>query len=160
MAQATGTPGPDPYFTEPAKRELFLAAIRAGASLDAALKAIGTNYSTWQHWKRQADAGQEPYVEFINAVRAEEAALERRLTQTWLDIIEAARVTADHRPLMEFMSRRFKENWSPTYTAKVEASVELTNIDAEDVRRRLLRDATTGPSAPEDSGSGPGPGPD
>jgi hypothetical protein len=159
MGQSTNTPGPDPSFTIPEKREKFLAAIRAGASISAALKAIGASMTSWKYWKAQAAMGTSLYVEFLGAVDEAEAELEQRLTQTWLDIIERAQITGDHRPLMEFMSRRFKENWSPTYKAEIDTTIEFANLDAEDVRRRLLHAPLSPGTGAEDSSSSGSSGP-
>lgn len=147
MGDLTGQHGSDPLFTQPAIREAFLRAIRAGASYTAAQKAIGIAESTWTYWQTQAKNGKPLYVEFMAEVHAAEAQLEVNLTDTWLDIINVARQTGDHRPLMEFMSRRFKKDWSPTYKAEVGVTVDHTTPDSEEVLRRLIPELTSTPEA-------------
>jgi hypothetical protein len=142
--------------TDPAVQEKFLTAIRRGASYSAASRSIGIEDKTFFGWKRHARQGTEPYASFIARVEEAEAELEQRLTDQWLGIIE--RAVDDHRPVMEFLGRRFKADWSPTYKQEIEATIGYTSIDAQDVLRRLFGDAPDEPTGAEAEGAGGGAG--
>lgn len=94
--------------TEPIKKKI-IEAIQAGAWIKTACLYAGITESCFYNWKKQAEDGKEPYLQFFESLKGVEANLEKELAETWVEI---AKGNKDFRAIAEFMKRRFKDNWN------------------------------------------------
>jgi len=91
----------------PKVRERIVESIRAGAYAEQAARAAGIAPSTYYDWLRRGEAGEQPFSEFSEALRAGEAEAE---VAAVANIREAANA-GDWRAAAHYLERRHPERW-------------------------------------------------
>lgn len=90
----------------PAITKKICALVEEGSYFYSAAQANGISYTTFRNWMQLGEQGKEPYVSFLDAVRAAEATAEVRLVKLWskaaADSWQAAR---------DLLERRHRERW-------------------------------------------------
>lgn len=100
---------------EPERMERFVFAIRSGASIRGACAYAGISDRAYYNYMHTGERDLDPLArEFYERVKQAEGDLEVQLTSQWLAFAET-----DWRAIQEFMSRRFKGDWSPTVNARI-----------------------------------------
>jgi len=95
-------------------------AIGLGASYVDACGAAGIDYSTFAMWMQKGrDAKRGEYVDFLEAIRAEEAAA----TLRHLAVINNAAAKGDWKASLEWLKRRRRDDWGDA------SKVDLSNSD-------------------------------
>jgi hypothetical protein len=84
----------------PTTEERICEALRLGATYKLAAMAGGISYETLNNWLRAAEAGDERYVPFLQAVQAAE-------TEAFLDALKVIKRSKDAKVKLELLSRRY-----------------------------------------------------
>lgn len=93
---------------EPETLQLLLAALTDGLSRENAAREAGIAPKTFFNWMKQADAGNEPAMAFLQAVEKAEASVERRCTRNVLKASESPQFWAAG---MTYLERRWPDRW-------------------------------------------------
>ena len=84
----------------PTTEERICEALRLGATYKLAAMAGGISYETLNNWMRAGEAGDERYVQFLQAVQAAE-------TEAFLDALRVIKRSKDAKVKLELLSRRY-----------------------------------------------------
>lgn len=90
----------------PRLRKRLLDLIAQGAYVEQAARAVNIAPSTFYAWKERGEAGEQPYAEFLEALRAREALAETEC----VGLLRAAGET-DWRAVAALMERRWPDRW-------------------------------------------------
>ncbi|MGZ6372703.1 MAG: hypothetical protein ACXWL8_04835, partial [Candidatus Limnocylindria bacterium] len=91
----------------PERRKAIIDMIGYGVFAETAARAAGISPSTYYLWLQRGNAGEAPFSEFSDAVRAREAAVEVEA----VSVLKAAAEDGDWRAAMRFLERRFPSRW-------------------------------------------------
>jgi hypothetical protein len=100
-------------------RDAILASIEAGAYAEQAARAAGIAPSTFYAWRERGEAGEEPFLEFVEALRAREAIAEI----VAVTVLRDAAAGGDWRAAAHFLERRFPQRW------RRHDSTEITTVE-------------------------------
>ena len=137
----------------PKVREHIVESIRAGAYAEQAAHAAGIAPSTYYDWLRRGEAGERPFSEFSDALRAGEAEAEVAA----VTVIRDAAQAGDWRAAAHYLDRRHPERWGRRH--HVDQAAEPTDhlnkdeFDAE-VERLIAQLAEREPVVRRASGNG------
>jgi len=116
----------------PELQERFVALVRAGNYIETVCNAVGIGSSTFYDWMERAEAGEQPYSDFADAVKsadgmAEMEAVEGILThaaETW-------------QAFAWFLERRHPKRWRAV--SKIEQDVKITDEgpDPDEIAERI-----------------------
>ena len=120
-------------------QEALIAAIARGNYYSTACHLVGISYEAFHKWVLKGEEGIEPYIQFVQALKTAEAAVEDRMLQVVLD---APTIDGKNwQAAMTFLERRYPDKWSrkERLDLKHEGKIE-TSHDYESLRE-LLKDA-------------------
>ena len=112
----------------PQVRERIAESIRAGAYAEQAARAAGITPSTYYDWIKRGEAGERPFSEFSDAVRACEAEAEVAA----ITVLRDAAQTGEWRAAAHYLERRHPERWGRRERHHVESRVEHADTTKED----------------------------
>ena len=123
----------------PELQERFVAYVRAGNYIETVCAACGISTPTYYSWRERAEAGEEPFLGFLSAVKeaesnAEMEAVEGILThaaETW-------------QAFAWYLERRHQSRWKRTDKVEQEVTVKKEGPDPseldDEIKRILNRD--------------------
>ena len=111
----------------PQVRDQIAEAIRLGAYAEQAAAAAGIASSTYYDWIKRGDAGEQPFSEFSEALRACEAQAEVAAVTVLRDAAQAG----DWRAAAHYLERRHPERWGRRPQPQVEPVEEATQTQEE-----------------------------
>jgi transposase-like protein len=120
----------------PEVREQIAESIRAGAYAEQAARAAGISPSTFYDWLRRGEAGEAPFSEFSETVRAREAEAEVAA----VTMIRQAAEAGDWRAAAHYLDRKHPERWgrlSPPAVERVEEGHPTPEQFDEEVEKLL-----------------------
>ncbi len=128
---------PRPTKLTPKVHECVVASIRAGAYAEQAAKAAGIVPSTYYDWIRRGEAGEWPFSEFSEAIRAGEAEAEVAA----VTILREAAQAGDWRAAAHYLERRHPERWGRHERQRAEHGGEGRAEHGGEARPARERDA-------------------
>lgn len=90
----------------PAVQKRILKAIKAGLGYERSAEAGGIAYTTLRQWISRGEAGEQPYMDFVNTLRAAEVEAEETLARR---VIAASKT--DWRSAAWILERRYSSRW-------------------------------------------------
>lgn len=125
---------------DPEVRGRMLATIAAGATMGLAARQCGVSRSALSYWRHMAEAGEEPYAEFIAEAAKASAAFEARLIEV---VWQAATNGGNYKASLALMEKRFPARYgkrAPIVVHQHGTAASAEKLSSADLIRELLQD--------------------
>jgi len=97
--------------------------LASGCYVCTACDLCGIDQSTYHRWRERGENGEEPYCEFVKAIKDAEARAEARAVA----LVQKAMVD-DWKAAMTWMERKFPDRWSRGERREISGSINQTVI--------------------------------
>ena len=125
--------------------------LASGCYVCTACDLCGIDQSTYHRWRERGENGEEPYCEFVKAIKDAEARAEARAVA----LVQKAMVD-DWKAAMTWMERKFPDRWSRGERREITGAgggpVEVNDVSAREQLAGLLAGMRARGAAAADTG--------
>lgn len=110
----------------PETQSRIVQAIRGGNYIEVAARYAGIDPVTFWNWMKRGETGEEPFLNFFNAIKDAEALSE---AEAVAQVRLASRDPKNWAAGMTWLERRFQQRWSRTDRQEHSGEVKIVMVD-------------------------------